>query len=256
MKEFRIGFFSDPHFCDKDHDNERFFRLAPAKIDRCIGAFREAGITLAVCLGDFIDYNRDGRGALPELRLLKRKFDDSGMTLYSVLGNHDICQLPRTVLCRELELPCPEGYYAFTCGNWTVAALDTNYDETGRSYDTALCRWDDCYVPEVQLMWLERVLREAPGPVLVAAHANLDPRRIGDRMDPHVVKNHAAVRALLEKYDNVKLVMQGHYHHGCVWEYRGIPYVTLRAVVEGPSNNSAVIVILREDGNCRVEYLF
>ena len=52
-------------------------------------------------------------------------------------------------------------------------------------------------------------------------------------MDPHVVKNQEAVRKILQENGQVLAVLQGHCHAGAFSVEKGIPYLTLKALVDG-----------------------
>lgn len=63
---------------------------------------------------------------------------------------------------------------------------------------------------------------------------------VHQRLDPaserrHLVKNAAAVRKVLEASGKVRAVITGHQHDGGQCKVNGIPYYTLRAMVEGPA---------------------
>ena len=49
------------------------------------------------------------------------------------------------------------------------------------------------------------------------------------------MKNAAAVRKVLEASGKVRAVITGHQHDGGQCKVNGIPYYTLRAMVEGPA---------------------
>ncbi len=256
QKSFCFGVFADPHYADKDSDSERWFRRSSEKLDSCLKKFKEETIDFVVCLGDFIDYNQDLSDPVPQLREIRDKVRNCGFALYSVLGNHDVMQLPREVLRKELSLPREEGYYAFEHKGWRFVVLDTNYDPEGRAYSGKDMQWDRCVVDPKQMHWLKNELESAKGPVAVLTHGNLEPRCLGQQLDPHIVLNSKEITDLFSKSGKVKLVLQGHYHKGCVTQYEGIPYVTLRAMVEGPENNAALIVSCRENGAFSYENLF
>jgi alkaline phosphatase len=64
------------------------------------------------------------------------------------------------------------------------------------------------------------------------------------------VKNAPAVRKVLEGSGKVIAVFQGHNHHGAYRRINGIPYFTMRGMVEGPGlkNNAYAVVRISPDG--------
>ena len=75
--------------------------------------------------------------------------------------------------------------------------------------------------------------------MIVLCHQNLDARA----GDPHVIKNAAAVREIMERSGKVLAVLQGHCHSGCRSEQNGIPYYTFRALCEGDRIPCAVVTV-------------
>ena len=80
--------------------------------------------------------------------------------------------------------------------------------------------WTDANIPPEQLAWLGRELAAAKDHAVVFCHQRLDPS--AERH--HLMKNAAAVRAVLEKSGKVRAVLTGHEHTGgqCVVEFAGI----------------------------------
>jgi len=247
-KTFQFGVFADPHYADKDSDSERYFRRSIDKVNRCLDKFNQYSTDFVVCLGDFIDFNKDGSDSVAQLQEIRNKVVRRGYPLYSVLGNHDVIHLSRETLARELALPNINGYYAFSHKGWRFIVLDTNYSPEGTAYTGEDMQWDNCVVDPRQVQWLRKELDLADGPVIVLAHGNLEPRTVAGELDPHIIRNTAEITEILQNSGKVRLVLQGHYHRGCTVEYGGIPYVTLRAIVEGPENNAALVVTCSEEG--------
>ena len=73
--------------------------------------------------------------------------------------------------------------------------------------------------------------------VIIVTHQLLLPTTRGDS-DPEgtiwMVRNHAAVRVLLEQYPNVRMVISGHHHASKVETVNGITYVADPAIVTYP----------------------
>jgi hypothetical protein len=73
--------------------------------------------------------------------------------------------------------------------------------------------------------------------VVIATHQLLLPTNAGESSPEGtlwMVKNHAAVRVLLEQYPNVRMVISGHHHASRVETMNGITYVADPAIVTYP----------------------
>lgn len=247
MQSIMIGAFADTHYACRPSDGMRFYTRSLEKLRDIAARFGAMEMDLVACLGDLIDCRTDGGSAHPQFDDMMATVRTCGVPFAMTLGNHDVAALPRRDIAAATGLD-PRGYGSFDVKGWHIVQLDTNYGPGGTAYAGAAVAWDDCWMDPAQLAWLEQDLAAAPGPCVVLAHANLDPRDRGGRPDPHVVKNHGEVRAVLEDCGRVRLVLQGHCHEGCRSCIRGIPYVTLRAVVDGFADTYALAIQLNEAG--------
>ena len=241
MSSVRFGLIADTQYADLPHSIGRYYRNALKKTERCMEAFRGEKVDFIVHLGDIIDCPgrlREGCEALDAVLTVMR----GDIPVYFVLGNHDLASVPYGVMSERLGLK--SGYYSFDLGGVHFAVLDSNFDAAGERYRPDFSRWDQCYVSPEELLWLEADLRAAPaGPVAVFIHALLD-----DLDDPHVVRNAAQVRSVLESCGRRVTVFQGHKHSGHESETNGIRYHTLKAVVNGRSRYSYWIAEAGPDG--------
>ncbi|MDR2110397.1 MAG: metallophosphoesterase [Spirochaetaceae bacterium] len=244
----RVGIFTDTHYSHKPDDGERFFQNSLEKMKNLTRFFRTWQVDLTFCLGDLIDTGEDDTDAALRLEELLAVWRTVSVPMYLCLGNHDINALPREAFFNALGLPCFHGYGSFDYGGVHFIILDTNHDKEGRAYTVRTLRWDECYLDQVQLDWLEADLKRENGPAMVFTHANLDPRYHDGELDPHVVKNHEDVRSVLLNSRRVQMVFQGHYHKGRSCILDGITYFTLPAVVEGRDKNYGLI--LRYGSGC------
>lgn len=229
----KFGVFADLHYADKENDTERFFQNAPEKLKRCIQFFQKEKVDFMICLGDLLDIGKGKAGQKQRLMELYKIIGDSEIPFYLCLGNHDIDALP----CQEILaafLPGQErGYYSFDRGRFHFTVLDTNYDAAGKHYQEETMKWDRLYVSEEQLDWLLEDLKGIEKQTIILTHGNLDERTWNGEMDPHVVKNQEAVRKILQENGQVLAVLQGHCHAGAFSVEKGIPYLTLKALVDG-----------------------
>lgn len=247
MQSCTFAAFADPHYAQLDPDIGRFYRQSPEKLRQCLPAFSAPEVDFVICLGDLIDGTR---ADAEEMAAIAK---EAGKPVFYVAGNHDLAALPREALQSICGWPDLNGYYAFTVNGIRFIVLDTDHD--GDS-DRRPLSWDVTSIDARQLAWLRAQLAD-PKPTVVFTHANLDDRRKPDgTRDPHVIVNHAEVRSILEASGQVHLVVQGHCHAGAHTWQNGIEYLTLRAMVEGPSENDAAIITVQADGTHTIRRLF
>ncbi len=255
----RFGMVTDLHYADLDPDpapvgvtGRRYYRESLRKLGEAVEVFNARTVDFAVELGDFKDLTRGPEQTLAYLDAIEAGFAKFKGPRYHVAGNHDFdCLTPEEFFSR---IPndgkvCPKGYYSFAKGGVTFIVLNACFDSRLRAYSR--CNpWDDANVPPEQLDWLARELAAAKGHVIVFCHQRLD-----ESAEPrHLVKNAAAVRAILEKSGKVKGVFTGHQHKGGWNVVNGIPYYSLRALVcdSGEGNNCFAEAAIYPDGSFTV----
>lgn len=255
-----FGVFTDAHYARGRTDGTRACGRAIARMEACARVFAERGLPFAVNLGDTLDRGADpdeDLAALAEARDATSAFPGPVFTL---LGNHDLETMDkarfRAVVGSGVPGDGSDGAFgSFDRGGVHFVLLDADFREDGTEYDRGGYDWTDSFVPERQRDWLRRDLLRSPHEdVLVLVHQNLDPRLRDGRPDPHVVRNAAEVRSILEASGRKISVIQGHCHEGGLSWWNGIPYGTLRAVCEGTApDDTAFAVVHAEDGRVRVE---
>ncbi|MBE6637233.1 MAG: hypothetical protein E7618_05460 [Ruminococcaceae bacterium] len=220
----KICIFADPHYCSKETlgNSDRKPKLSLEKMTRMVAAAQAEGISLFVCLGDFVNMEgsreKDKQNAAEAAKVLT----DSGIPCILCMGNHDGEVMTREEFAEVtgfLIAPCT---YDLPSGKRLVF-LDANYDSNYTPYQCHHVDWTDANVPPKELAWLREALagREAE----VFLHQNLEPEAEAH----HRVRNYEDVLAIL-KENRVLRVWQGHYHYGAdrVWE--NIPFITLKAM--------------------------
>lgn len=244
MERFSFGLLADPQYADKPPHGGRFYRETLQKVVRCMDILRSAGVDFVVCLGDMIDGAADEGASEKDWRMVQAIIETLGKPCYHVLGNHDVNAISRARLISLGGFPDDRGYFAFTHRDTQCVVLDTNYDGAGKPYKPGEGRWDECYVNAEQLDWLSRALAACDARrCLVFTHALLDgaePR--------HTVKNAVQVRTVLERSGKTHVVFQGHYHAGHAGAIHGIPYLTVRGLVDGPDAYSCWVVTVSGEG--------
>lgn len=238
----RLATLTDIHYADADPRGNRYYRDSIPKVARAIEKINEAAEAspLAFCalLGDLID-SRDTPieegGVEQEIEYLKT-IDSHLARLdterHYVFGNHCVHTLTKDEFAEHSG--AQPSFYSFDrpfthgSGSLHVVVLDACYTADGTPYARRNFHWTDANIPGHELRWLEADLAATNAPTLVLTHQRLD----GD--GPTTIRNAPAVRAVLERSGKVLAVLQGHHHENSLAVIEGIPYLVMRAVVEGP----------------------
>lgn len=250
-----LGLFADPHYAKLQY-GDRHCEDSLEKLRVCIDTFNDRNLDLAVNLGDFIDKADDKDVEFGYLAAVWKVYEAFCGRRHYVVGNHDVATFTKQEYLRHCGTDHPLPYYSFDRDGVHCVLLDSNCHEDGTDFSAGNFAWDNAWIPEAQMAWLRDDLKAAGDrPVLVFCHGNLDHRLWNGTLDPHVVRNAAEVRTVLERAGTVKAVVQGHYHPGMNAILNGIPYIGLRAMVVGPGleHNAYAILSLYEDGTVQVE---
>ncbi|NOX55700.1 MAG: alkaline phosphatase [Planctomycetes bacterium] len=237
----RFGLVTDVHYADVESRGSRHYRDSLAKLEEAIATFNKLDLSFVIELGDFIDSGKTKADERTHLRTIDNVYCRFRGHRYYVLGNHCLAALTKAEFLQTCRAGIKRSYYSFNHGSWHFVVLDANFRRDGSPYAAGNFQWTDTWIPETELEWLRDDLRQAgQRPTVVFIHQNLD-----NEKDPHGVKNGAAVRKVLEQSGTVVAVFQGHKHTGGYVKIAGIPYVTLRAMVEGAGlkNNAFAMAI-------------
>lgn len=256
----RFGIVTDLHYADRPSNNSRYYKESLPKLSECIELMNEQKVDFLIELGDFKDQNihPDEKETLRFLETIESKFRQFKGPVYHVLGNHDMDSISKDQFLSRIHnsgFSKARGYYSFNAGHLHFIVLDANYTREGIGYDRGNFDWRDCHIPEEQLKWLEKDLRRHPRPTVVFIHQQLDgPAFEGDHTR-YCPDNADQVRAILERSGKVLVVFQGHYHDGGYHVINGIPYYTLKALIEGSGadNNSYATVEIGNDLNIAIK---
>lgn len=256
----RFGVVTDLHYADRLPENSRYYKQSLTKLSECVDLMNEQNVDFLIELGDFKDQNvhPDEEETLRFLETIELKFREFKGPVYHVLGNHDMDSISKDQFLSRIRnngFSQAASYYSFNAAHYHFIVLDANYTREGISYNRGNFDWKDCHVPEEQLKWLEEDLRKHPRPAVVFIHQQLDGPAFGDDHAKYCPDNADRVRAILERSGKVLVVFQGHYHEGGYNVINGIPYYTLKAVIEGDgaSNNSYAIVEIAKDLNIQIK---
>ena len=220
----KICIFADPHYCSKETlgTSDRKPKLSLGKMTRMVAKAKEEGVSLFVCLGDFINMEGSQEKDMQNAAEAAKVLTDSGIPCIACMGNHDGEVMSPKEFGEVTGFQTAPCFYELPSGKRLVF-LDANYDSELKPYQRHKVNWTDANIPPEEQAWLKEVLagREAE----VFLHQNLEPEAEAH----HRVRNYEEVLAIL-KENRVTHVWQGHYHYGAdrVWE--GIPFHTLKAM--------------------------
>lgn len=250
----RFGVFADPHYAEKVY-GDRHCEDSADKLRACVEVFRDAELDFAVCMGDLIDSAEEREAEAGYATTMAGIFAGFGGPRHWVLGNHDVDGLSKGEFLKLCGARYPP-YYSFDCKGVHFALLDGNCHEDGTDFRPGANVWDEAWISQRQVEWLRCDLGAASGrQAIVLCHENLDDRQYREALDPHVVRDAAQVRDVLESVGHVSAVITAHYHPGLVARQGGIPYLALRSMVVGAGleNNAFAVVTVEADGTVAVD---
>lgn len=246
-----LGLLTDVHYADKDTRGSRFYRDSLAKGQEAAAFFKEKKPTAVICLGDVIDAAKTVEEETTYLKAIAKVLDESGVTRHHVLGNHCVATLTKEEFFEHSGQAVKKGYYSVDLNGVHVVILDACFNKKMEAYERDNFQWSDANIPPAELVWLKEDLAGTELPVVVFAHQRLD-------LEPknhHAVKQSPEVRKILETSGKVKAVFQGHSHKNELHEVGGIPYCTLKAMVEGggEKNSSYSLLEVFADGSLKLK---
>lgn len=253
-----IGLVADPQYADIDPIATRFYRQSIDKLGVAIDHFNSLDLDFCVNVGDTIDQQWESFDAI------LKPFNKCRHKLYQSLGNHDFALPDPLKASVPKRLGMEANYYSFTRGNFCFAMLDTNdvslYAATENSPEllaaqTALREfaatgainaqpWNGAVGPK-QMGWLEETCRkaaEARQKVIIFAHHPVFPGGVN-----HNAWNSEALMKLVQRNTNVVAWINGHNHAGNFGIRGGVPYLTLKGMVETKDTNSFAVASVHED---------
>lgn len=243
----RFGLITDPHAADKKAGGSRHYRESDEKMTAAIAHFNKTKCDAAVCLGDIID-RAELEMELGYLEAVENVYKKFRGDRYYVFGNHCIDTLTKDEFIERTAKTAP--FESFDRGGWHFVILDSCFTSEGKPYGRRNFRWTDANIPADELKWLAADLKATRKPTVVFAHQCLD------RDGAHAVNNAPAVREVIAKSGVVRGVFQGHAHQNKLVAHNGIPYVTLRAMVEGPdkvADNAYSTLTCHADGSLKLD---
>ena len=255
----RFGMVTDCHYADIPYAKRPYpvgdaaYKESAVKLMECVAVMNREAPAFLIELGDFKDAGPDRASTLGFLKKIESVFAGFKGPRYHVLGNHDFDLLGKQEFLSNISnhgQAKAEPNYSFSFNGVKFVVLDACYNARLEDYRPGNWVWHDANVPPAQLEWLEKELASARGPAVVFCHQCLDPEA-----DPnHLIKNSAAVRAVIEKSGKVKAVFTGHQHSGRIGAVNGVSYYSLRALVlnSGEEENGYALGELSPSGRIAV----
>lgn len=253
--QVKFGVFADCQYCDCETRNNRFYQNSAQKLENAVIQFNtNHELEFIVNLGDLIDRN------IESFNPVNNVLEKSEKQVFHVIGNHDL-EVGRENLEQVREkLGMQALFYVVEKENWVFIFLNGNdisflssNPETIEQAESITKKlkaeekpnhhpWNGG-IGSRQLSWLNSQLKEAENEgkkVALFCHYPLLP------LESHTLWNSNEVLAILEKYNCVKLWMNGHNHSGNYAFHNGIHFVNLKGMVETETQNAFAEVTLSE----------
>ena len=248
---FSIGLVADAQYADVPDKGTRFYRASIGKLGAAVEHFNRTDLAFCVHLGDLID--REWRS----FDEITRPLSASRHRWHQLLGNHDFDVLDTEKPRVPERLGMKWRYGAFDHGGLRFVVLDTNDVSTyahpagapeRAAAERELARLQAAKVRQAkpwnggvgveQLAWFDRELtaaRKNGQRVIVFAHHPVWPD------NDHNVWNAPEVLAVLDRHPHVVAWFNGHNHAGAFGERAGVPFVTLKGMVETTATTAYAI---------------
>lgn len=254
---FSIGLVADAQYADIPPHGTRYYRQAVPKLAAAVEHFQGQDLAFCAHLGDLIDRSWDSFTAI------EQPLSQSRHAWHHVLGNHDFEVIDAMKGRVPDRLRVPRRYRSFEYGSFTFVILDTNdvstYAHAAGSPESTAAQtelaahvaarlpqakpWNGGIGP-VQLAWFDRQCTAAKTrghQVIVLAHHPVLP------VGSHNIWNAPAVLQVIERHRHVVAWLNGHNHAGAFAVHEGVPFVTMRGMVETPDTTAFATAHIRPD---------
>ncbi len=219
----KIGIFTDPHYKQVDAE-VRKHNQSLEKTKKVFEILKKENCSLVICLGDIIDTESKHKVEIENLKTIKKVFDNSGIDIIALMGNHDgFCFTPE-----EFYETLGEEYKPRTIhmGDKTLIFVDANFFDNGVRYAPGDTEWTNTFVPNINEV--REKIEKSLGDTYVFIHQNIDP----DILKSHRIANDVEFREVIKESGKVKAVIQGHFHDGKNSCHDGIDYIAVPAMCE------------------------
>lgn len=276
---FSFGVISDVQYADQPDRRSfvgvlRYYRHSICVLQRAIHKWNELQkLKFVVNFGDIVDGCCPKDQSLNAVKLLVDEFETFKGTIYHMIGNHCLYNLPRDMLLPLLKIPslnghayydfCPISEYRFvvldgydiSAIGWpqdhpnTIEALkflreknpnsEKNSPEGLMGLERRFLKFNGA-VGKEQLKWLDGVLEDATKSnqkVVLCCHVPLDP---GTTSQEALLWNYDEVMDVVHRYSCVKVCLAGHDHTGGhSIDSHGVHHHVFEAALECPPGTDA-----------------
>ena len=253
----RLGLVADPQYADVKPWQSRFYRQSLGKLTEAIIHFNSQDLGFCVNVGDTIDRH------WTSFDDILKPFTKSRHTFHHLLGNHDFAVADEHKSRVPERLGLHHRYYSRSVQDYCFVMMDTTdislYAQPGNSEAAAIAKarcqplaetgaanaqtWNGA-VGVKQLKWFEDTCRDAATKdhkVVVFAHHPVFPD------NPHNEWNSADLLQVVERNRNIVAWFNGHNHAGAFGSHHGVPFVTLKGMVETERTNAFATLELLPD---------
>ncbi len=240
----KIGIVSDLHYARCDEYN-RFKTLSKIKLTEAIAAFKESNVDCIINLGDTIDTAENINEEIELCKEIMEIFDSAVIPVYHVIGNHDVAMFTKDEYLTLMQMQ--NGFYSVNINGISIYILDGNYHEDGSDFSKNNFMWDNAWISQQQIDWLDSELQSQNVPAIICCHERLDGNKYKSTGNPHVVKNHMKLNEILRKSNNIIAVFSGHDHAGYIANIDNTLYFTCPAMVVAETTAYGIIEIFADN---------
>jgi predicted phosphodiesterase len=214
VQQINVGLLNDLHY---DGSVQALNRLYES-----ISLLNLGGANVMILLGDLLEAEGEAQ-AKRLLREVAALCDSFRGEIHYMPGNHDLDHLSKDQFYAALGREKEASTFSFKHEGIDFICIDGNFSPDGKAYQHGDFDWKESYIPEDQLLWLREQLEAAAFPAVILSHQRIDISCM------HSVRNHEAVRAVINQSQKVKAVFQGHQHADDLRQLEGVTYYTLSA---------------------------
>jgi hypothetical protein len=243
-----IGLLADIQYADIQSKGTRFYRESIAKLQEAIDHFNSLPLRFCANLGDLIDMH------WASFDTISKPLEHLKHSVHHVLGNHDFDVEDKYKDQVPARIGMKSRYYAVSLDHWKFLFLDTTdlslYAQPMESPKYSVAekllseskakgeKWAQSWngaIGNSQLDWINAECESATAQgarVLIFSHHPIFPD------NEHNLWNSSRLLEIVGKQSCVAAWINGHNHAGNLGEQLGVPFVTLKGMVETKSTNA------------------
>lgn len=233
----RFALATDSHFSEKEALDDKHYADSLLKMEEFVKTVNDLNCAFAVHLGDFKDEDLvpDPAATLDYLQRMEEEFSNFKGKRFHCIGNHDLDSITKKQFLHHIEnsgIDTGNSYYSFELGSVKFIVLDANFNSEGEDhFFQEGGNWEEPFLPEGELKWLEEELENSPHSCFVFCHHPLF-AYVKNGHHYHVT-NYLEVRRVLEESGKVIAVFNGHMHEEMFHEINAIQYLAMNSMLEG-----------------------